>query len=193
MPCTTPRLIARTALTAMPMVTLNGLKQHYKLEGEGPETIVLVNGLADDLETWAEQMGDFLGAGYRVLRFDNRGIGKSDRPEGPYTTAQMAEDAKALVDRQRQQLVLGVPGLQRVVDLLGREPLEAVAVGRRERLHELPARVVGGRQVTDLPRRDQRRQRAVVWRILIVSSANQRPYFSRERIQRDQQALQVVF
>ncbi len=82
----------------MPMVTLNGLKQHYKLEGEGPETIVLVNGLADDLETWAEQMGDFLGAGYRVLRFDNRGIGKSGRPRGSYTTAQMAADAKALID-----------------------------------------------------------------------------------------------
>jgi 3-oxoadipate enol-lactonase len=82
----------------MPMVTLNGLKQHYKLEGEGPENIVLVNGLADDLETWAEQMGDFLGAGYRVLRFDNRGIGKSGRPRGPYTTAQMAADAKALID-----------------------------------------------------------------------------------------------
>ena len=82
----------------MPMVTLNGLKQHYKLEGDGPETIVLVNGLADDLETWFEQMADFLAAGYRVLRFDNRGIGKSGRPRGPYTTAQMAADAKALVD-----------------------------------------------------------------------------------------------
>jgi 3-oxoadipate enol-lactonase len=82
----------------MPFVTLNGLKQHYRLEGEGPQTIVLVNGLADDLETWVEQMGDFLGAGYRVLRFDNRGIGKSGRPRGPYTTAQMAADTKALVE-----------------------------------------------------------------------------------------------
>src|SRR5262249_29869232 len=82
----------------MPFVTLNGLKQHYRLEGDGPETIVLINGLADDLETWAEQMGDFLGAGHRVLRFDNRGIGKSGRPRGPYTTAQMAADAKALID-----------------------------------------------------------------------------------------------
>ena len=71
---------------------------NYKLEGEGPETIVLINGLADDLETWVEQMPDFLAAGYRVLRFDNRGIGKSGRPRGPYTTAQMAADAKALVD-----------------------------------------------------------------------------------------------
>lgn len=82
----------------MPFVTLDGLKRNYKLEGEGPETIVLVNGLADDLESWLFQMEDFLGAGYRVLRFDNRGIGLSDAPPGPYTTAQMAADAKALVD-----------------------------------------------------------------------------------------------
>jgi 3-oxoadipate enol-lactonase len=82
----------------MATVKLNGVKFNYKLEGEGSETIVLVNGLADDLETWVEQIGDFLAAGYRVLRFDNRGIGKSGRPRGPYRTAQMAGDAKALVD-----------------------------------------------------------------------------------------------
>jgi 3-oxoadipate enol-lactonase len=82
----------------MATVKLNGIEFNYKLEGEGRETIVLVNGLADDLETWLEQMPDFLAAGYRVLRFDNRGIGKSGRPPGPYTTAQMAGDAKALAD-----------------------------------------------------------------------------------------------
>jgi 3-oxoadipate enol-lactonase len=80
------------------MVTLNGVDLNYRLEGDGAEAIVLINGLADDLETWAEQVPDFLAAGYRVLRFDNRGIGKSGRPKGPYTTAQMASDAKALVD-----------------------------------------------------------------------------------------------
>src|SRR5947207_10153215 len=83
----------------MAMVNLNGVDLNYRLEGDGPETIVLVNGLADDLETWFEQVPDLLAAGYRVLRFDNRGIGKSSRPKGPYTTAQMAGDAKALVDQ----------------------------------------------------------------------------------------------
>ena len=82
----------------MPMVTVNNVELNYQLEGDGPETIVLINGLADDLTTWYGQMDDLLGAGYRVLRFDNRGIGKSARPKGPYTTAMMAADAKALVD-----------------------------------------------------------------------------------------------
>src|SRR5262245_63310974 len=82
----------------MPMTKANGVDINYELEGKGPETIVLVNGLADDITTWFGQAPDFLAAGYRVLRFDNRGIGKSGRPKGPYTTALMAQDAKALVD-----------------------------------------------------------------------------------------------
>jgi 3-oxoadipate enol-lactonase len=41
---------------------------------------------------------DLLGAGYRVLRFDNRGVGATSAPPGPYTTQLFAEDTKALVD-----------------------------------------------------------------------------------------------
>jgi len=82
----------------MPIAHVNGIDLNYQLEGEGGETIVLVNGLADDLETWALQMDDLLSAGHRVLRFDNRGVGQSSAPEGPYTTTLFAEDAKALVD-----------------------------------------------------------------------------------------------
>src|SRR5581483_4887163 len=82
----------------MPTAHVNGIDLNYRLEGEGDETIVLVNGLADDLETWVFQVDDLLAAGYRVLRFDNRGIGSSSAPAGPYTTKQFAEDTKALVD-----------------------------------------------------------------------------------------------
>ena len=82
----------------MPMTRVNDIDMNYKLEGDGPETIVLINGLADDLETWAFQMDDFLAAGYRVLRFDNRGIGASSKPAGPYSSRMLADDAKALVD-----------------------------------------------------------------------------------------------
>ena len=82
----------------MPVATIDGRTVHYRLEGAGDETIVLVNGLADDLETWAFQMDDFLAAGYRVLRFDNRGVGGSAKPAGPYSSRMLADDAKNLVD-----------------------------------------------------------------------------------------------
>jgi 3-oxoadipate enol-lactonase len=82
----------------MPAARINDIDVNYRLEGQGPETIVLINGLADDLETWAFQVDDLLAAGYRVLRFDNRGIGASSKPAGPYSSRMLADDAKALVD-----------------------------------------------------------------------------------------------
>jgi len=82
----------------MSSAVVNGVELNYRMEGDGHETIVLVNGLADDLETWAYQFDALLGAGYRVLRFDNRGVGSSSKPLGPYTTRMFAEDTKALVE-----------------------------------------------------------------------------------------------
>ena len=64
----------------MPVARVNDIELNYKLEGDGEDTIVLINGLADDHQTWVLQMDDFLAAGYRVLRFDNRGIGASANP-----------------------------------------------------------------------------------------------------------------
>ena len=68
----------------MPVARVNDIELNYKLEGDGDDTIVLINGLADDHQTWVLQMDDFLAAGYRVLRFDNRGIGASSK--GPART-----------------------------------------------------------------------------------------------------------
>jgi pimeloyl-ACP methyl ester carboxylesterase len=82
----------------MPIATVNGIDINYSLEGDGPRTIVLVNGLADDLTTWELQMPDLLAAGYQVLRYDNRGVGLSSAPPGPYTSRLLADDAKALVN-----------------------------------------------------------------------------------------------
>ncbi len=82
----------------MPYAHVNDIDINYLIEGEGPETVVLINGLADDLLTWVYQVDALLAAGYRVLRFDNRGIGESSKPAGPYTTELFAQDAKALVD-----------------------------------------------------------------------------------------------
>ncbi len=85
----------------MPVATVNDIQINYRLEGDGPETIVMVNGLADDLESWAYQTDDFVAAGHRVLRFDNRGVGQTSKPPGPYTTRLFAADTKALVDHLR--------------------------------------------------------------------------------------------
>ena len=84
----------------MPKAHVNGITINYQIDGEdtGKGTIVLINGLADDLLSWGFQMPALVDAGYRVLRFDNRGIGQTDKPAGPYSSKLLADDAKALVD-----------------------------------------------------------------------------------------------
>lgn len=82
----------------MPSHHVNGVDLSYRLDGDGSETVVLVNGLADDRTTWAAQVPALVAAGYRVLTFDNRGIGASSRPAGPYSGEQLAADTKGLVD-----------------------------------------------------------------------------------------------
>jgi 3-oxoadipate enol-lactonase len=100
----------------MPFATVNDIDLHYRLDGQGEETIVLINGLADDVETWFAQMDDFLSAGYRVLRIDNRGIGASSKPAGPYSSRMLADDAKALVD------LLGITDFHLMGVPMGRAP-----------------------------------------------------------------------
>jgi 3-oxoadipate enol-lactonase len=70
---------------------------YYEVSGAGSPTLVLVNGVGDPLEGWANQTADFLAAGLRVVSFDNRGVGRSGQPPGPYTSAQMAADLHAVV------------------------------------------------------------------------------------------------
>jgi pimeloyl-ACP methyl ester carboxylesterase len=81
----------------VPTVETNGVELAYRIDGDGDETLVLVNGLADTKETWELQLPSFAER-YRVVSYDNRGIGESSAPPGPYTTAQMAEDFAGLAD-----------------------------------------------------------------------------------------------
>jgi 3-oxoadipate enol-lactonase len=82
----------------MTIVDANGIQIRFSLEGRGPETVVLINGIGDDLHAWEYQMRPLLDSGFQVLRFDNRGVGASSDPPGPYSSELMADDLKALID-----------------------------------------------------------------------------------------------
>jgi 3-oxoadipate enol-lactonase len=81
----------------VPTLNVKGIDLAYEFHGDGDETLVLVNGLADAKESWELQLPAFAER-YRVLVFDNRGVGESSTPPGPYTSADMAEDLAGLVD-----------------------------------------------------------------------------------------------
>jgi pimeloyl-ACP methyl ester carboxylesterase len=68
----------------------------YELRGEG-EPLALVHGLAYDRAGWG-RLPDLLAEHFQVVLLDNRGVGESDAPAGPYAVAQMAEDVVAVLD-----------------------------------------------------------------------------------------------
>ena len=64
--------------------------------GEG-EPLLFIHGLAYDRHGWGP-LPRLLAKDFRVVLMDNRGVGESDAPEGPYTVAQLAADAVAVLD-----------------------------------------------------------------------------------------------
>ena len=70
---------------------------HYESTGTGAP-VLLVMGLGMNATGWWRTVPVLAAAGLRVLTFDNRGVGRSDRPPGPYTTTVMADDAIAVLD-----------------------------------------------------------------------------------------------
>ncbi len=105
----------------MPHITANGLELFYEDNGDPQaEPILLVMGLGAQMTLWPDEFVEALvNHGYRVIRYDNRDIGLSQKMEGarapnlplqvirkrigfpakvPYTLKDMADDGAALLD-----------------------------------------------------------------------------------------------
>src|SRR5580698_9546750 len=79
----------------MPIAKINGIKMYYELHGQG-YPLVVINGLAADVLEF-RPITRLLAVRHRVLVFDNRGVGRSDKPDQPYSIEQMAKDTLLLM------------------------------------------------------------------------------------------------
>jgi 3-oxoadipate enol-lactonase len=80
----------------VPKAEVNGQTLYYEVHGEG-EPLLCVMGLAANTLAWTFQMQPF-GERHQAVFFDNRDVGQSSMADGPYTLADMAQDALALAD-----------------------------------------------------------------------------------------------
>lgn len=80
----------------MTRVTNTPVPIAWEESGHGPP-LLLVMGLGYGRWGW-EPLVPLLAADFRVITFDNRGIGESGHPDGPYTAAMMAEDCRSVLD-----------------------------------------------------------------------------------------------
>ena len=79
----------------MPTTQNDGLDLAYSVSGEGPP-LLIISGLSAERSFWG--LARPLLAGFTLIEFDNRDIGKSARATAPYTAADMARDALAVLD-----------------------------------------------------------------------------------------------
>jgi 3-oxoadipate enol-lactonase len=76
---------------------INGIAIHYREYGEG-DPLLMIMGLGGNADWWSEETLQPLAERFKVVTFDNRGTGRSGKPEGPYPVPLMTSDALGLMD-----------------------------------------------------------------------------------------------
>jgi pimeloyl-ACP methyl ester carboxylesterase len=80
----------------MPITNVKGIELYYEVHGTG-EPLLLIMGLAHNSLSWKKSLPAFT-EHFKVIIFDNRGTGRSSKPDTPYSIEMMAEEAKAVLD-----------------------------------------------------------------------------------------------
>ncbi|MFH2109689.1 MAG: alpha/beta hydrolase [Candidatus Bathyarchaeota archaeon] len=121
----------------MPTTQVNDIEVYYETRGHG-SPLMLINGWGGNLNSWSTRMVGFLSERHCVIMMDNRGTGRSGKPDAPYTMDLMAADTAGLLDALgvkqahvmgfsmggivAQALALNHPGKVRSLVLCGTNP-----------------------------------------------------------------------
>ena len=82
----------------MDFIEVNGTALRYELTGNGPSTLVLIHEMGGTLESW-DLVLPLLSRGRKILRYDTRGAGLSQKVRAPLSIDTMADDLVTLMDR----------------------------------------------------------------------------------------------
>ena len=84
----------------MPFAPIRDIRMYYELGGDptSGRRLLLVGGSGGDLRQQPSAFEGPLAADFELLAFDQRGLGQTDRPDRPYSMADYAADALALLD-----------------------------------------------------------------------------------------------
>lgn len=113
----------------MKTLSVNDIRMNVLDRGEGPP-LVLLHGLSDDSTFWLPLV-DALSPPFRVVAPDLRGHGETDRPPGPYSIRQMAEDVAAAMT------ALGIPEARLAGFSMGSAAALQLALDHPERVRSL--------------------------------------------------------
>ncbi len=80
----------------MPIAKIENIDCYYEIHGKG-KPLVLIAGLASDSQSWQPILKDLAG-NFKVIIFDNRGIGRTEYPKESFRISTLALDAVYLLD-----------------------------------------------------------------------------------------------
>ncbi|HYB91433.1 MAG TPA: alpha/beta fold hydrolase [Candidatus Binataceae bacterium] len=81
----------------MPQAKVGNVNLHYDVYGKG-DPLLAIMGLGASSAAWDPDLIEELARSLRVITFDNRGTGLSDKPDEPYSIAMFADDAAGVLD-----------------------------------------------------------------------------------------------
>ena len=154
----------------MPRANANGIEIEYETFGDpSGAPLLLIAGLGAQMISWDEDFCGLLASrGFRVIRFDNRDVGRSTWVEAAYTLDDMAADAAALLES------LDIPAAHVVGASMGGFIAQLVALDHADRVLTLTSIMSGpsgeehvqpterGRAVLFVPAPETREQRVEV-------------------------------
>jgi pimeloyl-ACP methyl ester carboxylesterase len=127
----------------MPKAAVNGINMYYEVQGKGVP-LVMIQGFAGNHQAWFFQLRAFKKR-YKVVIFDNRGIGKTDKSSEPYTIRTMADDVIGLMD------YLGVDKAHILGLSLGGVVAQEIALTYPQRVRKLVlGSTFAGREIKDV-------------------------------------------
>ena len=81
----------------MPFAVSQGIKLYYEVTGQG-DPLVLIMGYGHHSLHWGTLPQQLAGINYQVVLMDNRGVGRSDKPDAPMSINTMADDVCRVMD-----------------------------------------------------------------------------------------------
>jgi len=127
----------------MPTVRVRDIDLYYEQYGQG-SPIIFSHAFLDDCSVWKAQT-DILAKNHKVILYDHRGHGKSDKPRGDYSVQTLADDLNGLV------LALNLDRVSLVGNSIGDMTILTLALDHPNRVSRLVLVCTTARLVIQLP------------------------------------------
>lgn len=115
----------------MPLADLGDRSIYYERRGRGVQPLLLIQGMAGHHAVWGEPWLRLLDEHFDIVAYDHRGIGESSDVPGEFSIADLAEDARALLD------VLGIGAAHVMGISMGGMVAQELALAHPDRVRRL--------------------------------------------------------